>query len=189
MKLVSGYLQCYNQCSYSSASSCIRISSNEATDLFKCQRGVRQGCILSPLLFAFFTAELEREIKKNNSGIELHNGNILDIIMYADDVVLISSSAAGLRKHITTLSDFSQRRKTEKTKICVFGGDRNSNLFSLNNHIPEKVQSYKYLGIWFTKNGKFLVAKKHLANQANKGMFLLLRHLDNPPIPVYTTAL
>ncbi|CAI8018561.1 hypothetical protein GBAR_LOCUS11256 [Geodia barretti] len=28
----------------------IRISSNEATDLFKCPRGIRHGCILSPLL-------------------------------------------------------------------------------------------------------------------------------------------
>ena len=124
---------------------------------------------LSPLLFALFTEDLEREVKQNSAG------NILDIIMYADDVVLISSSAAGLRKHITTLSDFSQRRKlevnTEKTKICVFGGDRNSNVFSLNNHILEKVQSYKYLGIWFAKNGKFHVAKKHLANQANKGQY------------------
>ena len=73
---------------------------------------------LSPLLFALFTEDLEREVKQNSAG------NILDIIMYADDVVLISSSAAGLRKHITTLSDFSQRRKlevnTDKTNIlCV----------------------------------------------------------------------
>ena len=73
--------------------------------------------------------------------------------MYAGHVVLISSSAAGLRKR-KTLSDFSQRRKlevnTEITKICVFGGDRSPNILSLlNNHTLEKVQSYK---IWFTQN-------------------------------------
>ena len=74
-----------------------------------------------------------RESGKTIANCVKYNGNILDIIMYVDDVVLISSSAAGLRKHITTLSDFSQRRKlevnTEKTKICVFGGDRNSKYF------------------------------------------------------------
>ena len=64
---------------------------------------------------------------------------------------------------------------------------RSSNVFSLNNHILEKVKCYKYLGIWFTKKGKFHVAKEHLANQANKGMFSLLtilRHFRQPPIPV-----
>ena len=54
------------QSMYSSASSCVKISGNKATAPFKCQKGVRQGCILSPLLFTLFTAELERQIKKKN---------------------------------------------------------------------------------------------------------------------------
>ena len=72
------------------------------------------------------------------------------MLMYADDVVLISSSAAGLQTHPTTLSDFCQKKKlevnTEKTKICIFGEDRGSKVFLLNNHTLEKVQSNKYLG-------------------------------------------
>ena len=85
------------------------------------------------------------------------------MLMYADNVVLIFSSAAGLQTHLTTLSDFCQKKKlevnTEKTKMCIFGEDRGSKVFLLNNHTLEKVQSYKYLGIWFTKNGQFNVAK------------------------------
>ena len=42
------------QSMYATASSCVKISSNEATAPFKCQKGVRQGCILSPLLFTLF---------------------------------------------------------------------------------------------------------------------------------------
>ena len=80
-----------------------------ATHLFPCERGVRQGCILSPLLFNLFTADLERELRKNKSGVELCSGVPLDMLMYADDVVLISSSAAGLRKHLHTLSEFCQK--------------------------------------------------------------------------------
>ena len=66
-------------------------------------QGVRQGCILSPLLFTLFLAGLDREIKKNNAGIQLHNGISLDILMYADDVALVSDNAAGLKKHLSTL--------------------------------------------------------------------------------------
>ena len=103
------------------------------------------------------------------------SGVPLDMLMYADDVVLISSSAAGLRKHLHTLSEFCQKWRlvvnTEKTKICVFGKDTDTQVYSWNNTILEKTQSYKYLGVWFTKNGKFTKAKKHLADQAKKTMF------------------
>ena len=179
------------QSMYASAYSCVKISSNEATAPFKCQKGVRQGCILSPLLFTLFLAGLDREIKKNNAGIQLHNGITLDILMYADDVALVSDNAAGLKKHLSTLLEFCLKWKlevnTEKTKICIFGRNNCSDIFKLNNHTLEKVQSYKYLGMWFAKNGRFQVAKKHFANQAKKAMFSLLttlRQLDNPPIPV-----
>ena len=50
-----------------------------------------------------------------------------------------------------------------------------------------KTQSYKYLGVWFTKNGKFTKAKKHLADQAKKAMFSLqstIARLHHPPIPI-----
>ena len=60
-----------------------------------------------------YLAELERQIKKNKAGIELYNGMSLDMLMYADDVVLISSSAAGLQTHLTTLTDFCQKKKLE----------------------------------------------------------------------------
>ena len=174
------------QSMYAIASSCVKISSNKAMAPFKCQKGVRQGCILSPLLFTLFIAGLDREIKKNNAGIQLQIN--LDILMYADDVVLVSDNANGLKKHLNTLLEFCQKWKlevnTEKTKICIF---KCSDIFMLNNHTLEKVQSYKYLGMWFAKNGLLHVAKKHLANQAKKAMFSLLttlRQLENPPIPV-----
>ena len=91
---------------YSTAASCVKLSNNTVSESFPCQKGVRQGCNLSPLLF---TADLQKELKKNKSGVELHDSVFLDLLMYADDIVLISSSAVGLRKHLYTLQEYSAK--------------------------------------------------------------------------------
>ena len=59
--------------------------------------------------------------------------------MYADDV---SSSAAGLRQHLYTLSEFYQKwRLVVNTKICFFGKDTDTQVYSWNNTILGKTQS------------------------------------------------
>ena len=62
---------------------------------FKVTNGVRQGGILSPYLFNVYVDELSEELKKCNVGCNL-NGHLINHIMYADDLVLISPSSAGL---------------------------------------------------------------------------------------------
>ncbi len=62
---------------------------------FKVTNGVRQGGILSPYLFNVYVDEMSEELKKCNVGCNL-NGHLINHIMYADDLVLISPSSAGL---------------------------------------------------------------------------------------------
>ena len=83
------------QSMYAAAISCVKISKYEVTDQFPFQKGVRQGCILSPLLFSLFISDLETELRHNESGVKLSR-MAMDLLMYADDIVLVSSSAAGL---------------------------------------------------------------------------------------------
>ena len=49
------------QSMYFKASSRVRLSRHEATDEFPCQKGVRQCCSLSPLLFSLFLSGLEKQ--------------------------------------------------------------------------------------------------------------------------------
>ena len=60
---------------------------------FKVTNGVRQGGILSPYLFNVYVDELSEELNKCNVGCNL-NGLLINHIMYADDLVLISPSSA-----------------------------------------------------------------------------------------------
>ena len=87
------------QSMYSKAMSSLKLPYHEVTDQFHCEIGVRQGCNLSPLLFTLFISGLETELAKNKMGTRLWNRPI-DLLMYADDIVLTSSSEEGFRKSL-----------------------------------------------------------------------------------------
>ena len=52
------------------------------SDCVESKRGVRQGCILSPLLFALYIEELALRLKEGGLGIAVGNEK-LSILMYA----------------------------------------------------------------------------------------------------------
>ena len=86
----------------------VKISRGKTTAGFPYQKGVRQGCNLSPLLFKLFTSDLELKLGINDAGVEMFNTR-LDLLMYADDIILLSQSASGLQKHLQTLQSFCRK--------------------------------------------------------------------------------
>jgi len=87
------------------------------------ERGNRQGCPLSALLYIFYD---EVKIKKTVDGKELEikiGGECLHSVRFADDKVMISSTTKGLQTLITKLNDLSEefgmKINTKKTKIVA----------------------------------------------------------------------
>ena len=125
--------------------------------------GVKQGCPLSPTLFGIYIDEIvDFIIRKGGSGVEL-GGTQVHILLYADNIVLLSESEQGLQSHLNALDDFCAQRglvvNLGKTKVLIFHTSaqfRTKCNLMLSNKQVEVVGSYVYLGITFTARvGKF----------------------------------
>ena len=102
------------------------------------------------------------------------------LLMYADDTVILSETSEGLQTALNLYCDYctvwTLKINVDKTKVVVFTKGRPGN-FSIahNNNNLEVVGEYKYLGVLFTNGGSFYSTKKHLASQAEKAMYSLIK--------------
>ena len=176
---------------YSRSTCAIKLGTNK-TDTFSFSRGVRQGCILSPLLFNLFVNELPLSFNQNGTDpFILPNGSKLNSLLYADDLVILSKSKQGLDKCLKILECFNTKWLLDinykKTKIIVFQktGRKPKNLLFLINKTPiEIVQEYTYLGITINSSGTFTVAQKILAEKALNALFKIRKLIEFSRLPL-----
>jgi len=58
------------------------------------KRGVRQGCILSPLLFAIYMEEFTQRIKNVGKGVKIGNC-VSSTLLFADNVIIMAEIDLG----------------------------------------------------------------------------------------------
>ena len=130
---------------------------------FTTTMGVKQGCILSALLFILFINDISDAVK---GGIEFGGIKIPDL-KYADDIVFLSDTVDGLQLMMNRLSVYCKywnlSVNLHKSKVMVLrgGGGRYSQneRWTYQGESVEVVREYKYLGILVSSN---LNMKKHL---------------------------
>lgn len=173
---------------YQGIKSCVSIN-GKMSSFFQCLIGLRQGENLSPFLFSIYLNDLEYYLRTNNvAGIdctlrtdELFMYFKIFALLYADDTVLFADSSADLQHALNIFEHYCKDWKltvnTAKTKVMIFGrGRRSQNIsFVYNKEDVEIVNSFKYLGIIFSRGGSFAMSVKHNCEQASKAMFVLLR--------------
>ena len=79
--------------------------------------------------------------------------------MYADDVILLPETPAGLQNSLSHLQKYCTKWRlevnTKKTKSLIFNntGKLDTNVFTFNNNNIENVRHYSYLGVNFSITG------------------------------------
>ena len=95
---------------YSKTRCSIKLVHHKRTGFFNYCKGVRQGCILSPMLFNLYFNNIPFLLDREDTDrIVLPNGTHLNCLLYADDLVLISHSAEGLQKALSVLSEYCNK--------------------------------------------------------------------------------
>lgn len=132
---------------------------NEVTRALQIQKGVRQGCVLSPLLFNLYSEAIFQEaLEDTEIGIKV-NGTWINNIRYADDAVLIADSMDKLQQLLDIVGQHSNTMglniNTKKTKFMVVTRDENAfnnSELTFDGKSIERVECFKYLGTWLSKN-------------------------------------
>ncbi|KAH3733781.1 hypothetical protein DPMN_040215 [Dreissena polymorpha] len=164
---------------YENVKSCVKHCSSYS-DYFNYAVGLRQGEVMSPLLFSLFVEDLEMFLQNDvSSGLSIDD-IVLILLLFADDMAIIGKSPAEVQKHLDLVSNYCKcwglKVNTDKTKIMVFrkrGRLLPSETWTFEGQQIEVVNDFNYLGTVFNYTGNFNLNQEYLCGKALKAMNIL----------------
>ena len=151
----------------------------DITDAIYPNQGVRQGCVLSPLLFNIYMCDLPKTLNNDNCQPAKIGQRKIPCIMWADDLVIFSESDYGLQTMLTELGKYTDNNGLEinvdKTKCMIFnktGRLIHRNYKHKKMHI-KTVREYKYLGFIITPSGEINTGLQDLKARSQRAIYAL----------------
>ncbi len=96
LRVEGRFLQCL-QAMYAKDTVRINHPSKGVTSSFKCQQGVKKGCLLSPFLFGLYLDALERCLDNRECDAPALTDVHVWLLLFANDPPLMSESKVGLQ--------------------------------------------------------------------------------------------
>uniref|UniRef100_A0A8C1PP13 Reverse transcriptase domain-containing protein n=1 Tax=Cyprinus carpio TaxID=7962 RepID=A0A8C1PP13_CYPCA len=120
---------------------------------FYVSNGVRQGGIMSPILFNVYMDELSDQLNRLKTGCLVGN-TVVNHLMYADDLVLLCPYSVGLQQMLKVCSqygfDYDIKYNTKKSHIMVVRSNEDNKstfpTFYLSDSPLAVCEEVKYLG-------------------------------------------
>ena len=147
----------------------------EVSKSFRITNGVKQGAVPSAILFCVYIDELITKLRRNKTGCWI-DGNFVGIIVYADDIVLLSPTLGGLQEMIDICSDYagkhnlssSTNENPSKSKTRCIAFLKKKELPARKMFLEQKplpwVTSIKHLGV--TINDKMNIGRDIMEKRA-----------------------
>ena len=143
--------------------------SNVLSSQFTVGNGVKQGGVLSPILFTVYLDSLIKTLKQRNIGCKIGN-KFLRVFGYADDLTLLCPTLSGLQEMLNVCEDFAKDYNilfnASKSKLMYFGKNNLNceNLLCMSNGSSiEFVEQCVHLGTKIYSD----ISKKNIDNATN----------------------
>lgn len=158
------------------------------SDSFYVTQGVKQGCPLSPVLFSLYLNDLHDHLPH---GLNIEGWDV-KLLMYADDIVLLSDCPLRLQHMINALHIYCEQWSLNvnllKSKVLIFRKSPRlpTNIrFIYGTDCIEIVNEYTYLGVNLTYNLAFI---KHLESKLASAKMAInatwLNYIHDPNIKI-----
>ena len=165
---------------YKHVTCAVRINDVQS-DIFDVKTGLKQGCILSPQLFKMFVNDLIHAINSLESGLCYGDGSNVSILLYADDIVLLSDNEIKMQSMLECLSEWCHtwglQINFDKSKVMHFRASSKPKLeyqFKCGDSCLQLVTQYKYLGVLLTEHLDYTAMSKMVAQSASRALGLLI---------------
>ena len=170
---IPDHLTCLLRNLYAGQKTTVR-TGHGTTDWFQIEKGVRQGCILSPCLFNLYAEYIMRNVglEDTQAGIKIARRNNNNL-RYADDTTLMAESEGELKSLLMKVKEESEKvglkLNIEKTEIMASGP---ITLWQVDGETVGTVSDFIFLGSKITADGDgsheinrhFLLGRKVMTN-------------------------
>ena len=140
---------------YDGSESCVQVG-QERTEWFAVNTGVRQGDVLSPLLFNILLDFIMRKIDVIDCGIEWTGGKRLRDLDYADDICLLARDIEEMQVMVDTIvtegSKIGLTINTAKTEVMKIR-TQDTRYVTIGGSNLKEVDGFTYLGSRICKDG------------------------------------
>ncbi len=147
---------------------------------FPVKAGVRQGDSLSPVLFSIFINDLAQGVSDLKQGINIGDDR-LDLLLYADDIVLISKDVKGAQQQLDFMTTWCSQwgmainaKKSQVMHIRHHHKPRNKTPLNCCGQRLEYVSTYKYLGYHMHEHLSHHATVKILTSSAKRAFGLVV---------------
>jgi len=179
---------------YSQVKCAVKVNGHQ-TDWFSVKCGLKQGCLLSSCMYNCYTTSLSEALNSLNNGIEV-NGQYINHLFYADDLVLIAENETDLQIMLDLLSSWNIANQMtinpNKTNIVHFRNNskvRSDFIFKCGETVITYATTYRYLGLVLHEHLDYSVTAKYVAASATRALGLLIskfKVMGGMPYNVYT---
>ena len=148
---------------YLNQACCVKWNSKNPSD-FSVSNGVKQGAVISPILFTAYMDKLFKQLKRN--GIGCHVGPVYaGAFGYADDMALVAPSLYSLKCMIATCEEFAKKHQitfnpTKSKLLCFNASNAVTPHIKLNGQPVSVVHTDKHLGNYISDS----IHDRHILN-------------------------